>query len=81
MSNKMGSWNLRINYGVKAVSDYMYHVIISTLQCLVSEADENNASRSVSFFNLFQNFLKTFAIYKNNKLTYCQSKTPIATLP
>lgn len=45
MMNKMGSWNMLVDYGFKSVSDYLYHYEISTLKCFISESDENNASR------------------------------------
>lgn len=45
MMNKMASWNMVIDYGFKNVSDYLYHYELSTLKCIISEIDENNASR------------------------------------
>jgi hypothetical protein len=45
MTNKLGSWNMGISPGFKAVSDYMYHYECSKLSCLITEYDENNASR------------------------------------
>lgn len=45
MMNKMGFYKLRINYGVKDVSLYMYNHIIATLRCFFDSADEVNASR------------------------------------
>jgi hypothetical protein len=45
MTNKLGSWNMNINTGVKAISDYMYHYVCSKLSCLIAEYDEANASR------------------------------------
>jgi hypothetical protein len=45
MMNKMASWNMVIDYGFKGVSDYLFHYEISTLQCIISEIDMNNASR------------------------------------
>lgn len=45
MMNKMGSWNMLVDYGFRGVSDYLYHYEISTLQCIISEIDLSNASR------------------------------------
>jgi hypothetical protein len=45
MTNKLGSWDMGVTKGFKAVSDYMYHYECSKLSCLISEYDENNASR------------------------------------
>lgn len=45
MMNKMGFYKLRINYGVKDVSLYLYNHIIATLRCFFDSADEVNASR------------------------------------
>jgi hypothetical protein len=45
MTNKLGSWNMGLSPGVKAVSGYVFSLIHTRLRCLVSEYDENNASR------------------------------------
>lgn len=45
MMNKMGTFKLRINYGVKSVSDYLFNYVTSTLGCFIDTGDENNASR------------------------------------
>jgi hypothetical protein len=45
MTNKLGSWNMGISPGFKLVSDYMYHYECRNLNCLITEYDENNASR------------------------------------
>ncbi len=45
MMHKLGMFKLRINYGVKAVSDFLFHHEMSTLGCLIDSHDENNASR------------------------------------
>jgi hypothetical protein len=45
MMNKMGSWNMLLDYGCKSISDYLYHYELATLKCLMAEYDQNNASR------------------------------------
>jgi hypothetical protein len=45
MMNKMGTFKLLINYGVKSVSDYLFNYVTSTLGCFIDTGDENNASR------------------------------------
>jgi hypothetical protein len=45
MMNKMGSWNMLVDYGFKGVSDYLFNYEMSTLQFIMSEVDVNNASR------------------------------------
>jgi hypothetical protein len=45
MMNKLGMFKLRINYGFKSVSDYLFHYVMSTLGCFIDSSDENNASR------------------------------------
>jgi hypothetical protein len=47
MTNKLGSWDMGVTKGFKAVSDFMYHYECSKLSCLISEYDENNASRYI----------------------------------
>jgi hypothetical protein len=48
MMNKMGSWNMLVDYGFKGVSDYLFNYELSTLQFIMSEVDLNNASRFLS---------------------------------
>lgn len=50
MMHKLGMFRLRINYGVKAISDYLFHYEMSTLGCLIDSQDENNASRYYESF-------------------------------
>jgi hypothetical protein len=54
MMNKLGSWNMLLDYGVKSVSDYLYHYELATLKCLVAEYDQNNASRYHSWMGFLE---------------------------
>ena len=45
MMNKLGTFRLRINYGVKDVSDYLFRHVMATLGCFIDPGEENNASR------------------------------------
>lgn len=43
--HKVGAINLRINYGVKSIVDFMGKFIDSTLTSLIDNKDKGNASR------------------------------------
>ena len=45
MMHKLGMFKLRINYGVKMISDYLFNFANQTLDCFVDSNDEANASR------------------------------------
>ena len=51
MMHKLGMYRLRINYGVKAVSDYLFNFECDTLACLVDKDDVPNQSR---YFESYQ---------------------------
>jgi hypothetical protein len=51
MMNKLGTFKLQINYGVKSVSDYLFQYAISTLGCFIDTCDEDHASR---YFESYQ---------------------------
>jgi hypothetical protein len=51
MMNKLGTFKLQINYGVKSVSDYLFQYVISTLGCFIDTCDEDHASR---YFESYQ---------------------------
>jgi hypothetical protein len=45
MMNKLGTFKLQINYGVKSVSDYLFHYVTSTLSSFIDTGDEDHSSR------------------------------------
>jgi hypothetical protein len=45
MTNKLGSWNMGLSPGFKLVSDFLFAIVNTRLPCLISEYDDNNASR------------------------------------
>lgn len=45
MSNKMGSWNMMVDYSFKCVSEYLRDFQLSTLKCFMSEDDLFNQPR------------------------------------
>ena len=42
MMHKLGMYRLRINYGTKAVSDYLFNYECDGLACLVDDVDTPN---------------------------------------
>ena len=51
MMHKLGMFRLRINYGVKAMSDYLFNFECDALACLVDKEDVANQSR---YFESYQ---------------------------
>ena len=51
MMHKLGMFRLRINYGTKAVSDYLFNFECEALACLVDKEDTPNQSR---YFESYQ---------------------------
>lgn len=50
MMHKLGTYRLRINYGVLQVSQFLYDNVTSTLNCLIDKEDESAASRYFSSY-------------------------------
>lgn len=50
MMHKLGMFKLRINYGVKMISDYLYGFELTSLRCFINDGDEANASRYYESF-------------------------------
>lgn len=51
MMHKLGMYRLRINYGVKAMSDYLFNFECEALACFVDKEDTPNQSR---YFESYQ---------------------------
>lgn len=50
MMHKLGMFKLRISYGVKMISDYLYNFETVSLACFMDATDEANASRYYESF-------------------------------
>lgn len=72
MMNKMGSWDMVIDYGFKGASDYLYQYEISTLRCIISEVDLSNASR---YYESYMMRCIADTTLKKTFMAMCRSRT------